>query len=551
MGINELWPLLEPAAVSISLRELVIQKGFVDNVRGDRTLWIGVDASHWLYAAQAHYRETADPELSSLLLRCEHLARLPIKPHFVFDGDRRPCVKRNKAVAETDMWAMEPFKHILDSYGFRHSVAVWEAEFELALMSKAGTIDLVLTEDLNSMLFGAWQVAKEHGKAHTQYSDLILYRRTDVENHPALGFTSGDLIFIAIMSSGDYLKGLDGSGIHIFSQLARAGFGRRLINGVQDGSDNSRNQFLHEWRKDVRSELRTNSKAYLTTCHPILADSIPDNIPDLAGLDLYLRPVNREHDFSPALTLPCGETQAASMTQFVTTHFSWGNDAKAVFNCYKNALFPSIAFRQLIQSTVDMDNGCAVAGLCCPMIGTILMERTCAETFLAEVRVLLVIPSNLIRQICIDLDSPAPGEHIIAEIKATCKTYSAWLPSVIVKAVRPDLFVEYERISAASLNGTIDITAVSSSGVAQRTHKRKRGRRNTTKLICGSDGEVRDLSSEEYSTSESNDDCPPAISTAPKAIRKRSRHDTSQPVYTSGGTEIVDISSEDYSSSDE
>lgn len=38
----------------------------------------------------------------------------------------------------------------------------------------------------------------------TNMSDMLLYRAEDVESHPELGFTPADLIFIALMSGGDY-----------------------------------------------------------------------------------------------------------------------------------------------------------------------------------------------------------------------------------------------------------------------------------------------------------------------------------------------------------
>ncbi|KIM77467.1 hypothetical protein PILCRDRAFT_76685 [Piloderma croceum F 1598] len=69
MGVKELWPLLELAGVPISLHQRAIQKGFVDNIRGDRTLWIGIDASHWICAAEGHRGKTTNPELTALLLR--------------------------------------------------------------------------------------------------------------------------------------------------------------------------------------------------------------------------------------------------------------------------------------------------------------------------------------------------------------------------------------------------------------------------------------------------------------------------------------------------
>jgi hypothetical protein len=38
--------LLEPAREPISIRHLTIQRGFADNIHGDRTLWVGIDARY-------------------------------------------------------------------------------------------------------------------------------------------------------------------------------------------------------------------------------------------------------------------------------------------------------------------------------------------------------------------------------------------------------------------------------------------------------------------------------------------------------------------------
>jgi holliday junction resolvase YEN1 len=46
---------------------------------------------------------------------------MPIKPHFVLDGPNRPSTKRGKHVRGDDDWCVEPFKQILDIYGFQYS----------------------------------------------------------------------------------------------------------------------------------------------------------------------------------------------------------------------------------------------------------------------------------------------------------------------------------------------------------------------------------------------------------------------------------------------
>ena len=104
---------------------------------------------------------------------------MPLTAHFVFDGSERPSVKRGMHVKGTDHWSTEPLKTILDSFGFSYSVvhkfrklltssklihwfqALGEAEVELACMSRANIVDLVLTEDSDAVVFGVRRIARE------------------------------------------------------------------------------------------------------------------------------------------------------------------------------------------------------------------------------------------------------------------------------------------------------------------------------------------------------------------------------------------------------
>jgi len=296
----------------------------------------------------------------------------------------------------------------------------------------------------------------------------------------------------------------------------------------------------------------------------------------------------------PGLTFSSCGPQAVDLTRFATVNFQWGGDAKTVFSRYEEVIFPAMALHQLVQSAVDIDKGHAVAGSCSPMIGKILLERTSAKTcFLPEVRVLLIIPSSLIREICASLSGPAPEESVIEEIEENCKKYRAWLPAEIVRTVRPDLFADHPKrlfislkakktksgrefapdtstmsftgkfamlsrlhgsnmaqvtkkncTSTESHDKTHDIT-VTSSRTSQPGRERKRGRRGNTKIHGTPDGEVWDLSSEDYGES----DVSVVLSASSKVTRKRGRRSTVKTIYRLDGTEVLDISSEEYSES--
>jgi hypothetical protein len=55
------------------------------------------------------------------------LLQLPVLPLFIFDGDRRPKLKRGKAVRGNNHWITQDMQAMLDAFGFawlKVSVAV-------------------------------------------------------------------------------------------------------------------------------------------------------------------------------------------------------------------------------------------------------------------------------------------------------------------------------------------------------------------------------------------------------------------------------------------
>ena len=76
-----------------------------------------------------------------------------------------------------------------------------EAEAEAAMLQRCGVVDVVFTEDVDALMFGAGRVAREvgggvHGKSH-----VVVYE--DVEE--MTGLDRDGLVLCAMMSGGDYL----------------------------------------------------------------------------------------------------------------------------------------------------------------------------------------------------------------------------------------------------------------------------------------------------------------------------------------------------------
>jgi hypothetical protein len=114
--------LLRPAGKRLSLTKLAVVDGFERNAEGVRGLRVGIDASIWFYHS-TYGREGENPELRTLFFRCSRLLGIPLLPLFVFDGPKRPSIKRNKKISGKAHWLTEGMKNIIEAFGFEwHTV---------------------------------------------------------------------------------------------------------------------------------------------------------------------------------------------------------------------------------------------------------------------------------------------------------------------------------------------------------------------------------------------------------------------------------------------
>jgi Holliday junction resolvase YEN1 len=113
MGVAGLWDVLRPAAQPRSLSHLALD-AFDRPLRGFR---IGIDASIWFFHA-AHGKEGENPELRTLFFRCCRLMHTPFLPLFVFDGPKRPDVKRGKRIGKEAHWMTGGMKNIIEAFGY-------------------------------------------------------------------------------------------------------------------------------------------------------------------------------------------------------------------------------------------------------------------------------------------------------------------------------------------------------------------------------------------------------------------------------------------------
>lgn len=83
-----------------------------------------------------------------------------IHAFFVFNGHARPDLKRGAHVRKKSHWLALPFQELLDAFGFTWYKAPGKAEAELAALNQQGLINMVLTTDSDTVVFGATCIAR-------------------------------------------------------------------------------------------------------------------------------------------------------------------------------------------------------------------------------------------------------------------------------------------------------------------------------------------------------------------------------------------------------
>lgn len=141
--------------------------------------------SIWIEAVQKPFRKNHAnagpvPELRALFYRLVKLAKMPVSVLFVFDGPLRPPIKRGRRVVNNVHWLIPEFKTMIVAFGFeildvrirlivhlartrlcsQDHQAAGEAEAELARLNQTGVIKAVISEDVDTLVFGARTVIR-------------------------------------------------------------------------------------------------------------------------------------------------------------------------------------------------------------------------------------------------------------------------------------------------------------------------------------------------------------------------------------------------------
>ncbi|KAK0472840.1 PIN domain-like protein [Armillaria novae-zelandiae] len=308
---------------------------------------IGVDASRWMFASKYHHAQIKNPAQVTFF-------HLPVIPIFIFDGPGHPANKHNKAMKKTPDWLAADFKRLLVGFGFPYcELAPGEAEAKLAMLSNVGHIDVVTSEDFDTMVFGAQCVIRIKDKSDSKYLIAV---------HEASQFSHNDLILTALLAGGDYdisLEGVPGCGIQTAAGIAQTGIGKQLFDALEVSEIGHYHQAASMWHWDLCTMLDTKGVGQLYSHHHSLASCIPSDFPKVSVLIQYLHPMTSTLENLPSPPL--------------LELFVWGHPMGIIEN-FSHHIFPGLVIRELLQ---DLSKQC---GLEQPHNSVTVISKVCTIT---------------------------------------------------------------------------------------------------------------------------------------------------------------------------
>lgn len=353
-----------------------------------------------------------NPALRTFYYRLLRLISLSIHPLFVFDGPNKPPFKRNKRTGP-NVASIPEFlaKQLLKQFGLPFHLAPGEAEAECALLQREGIVDAVLSEDVDTLMFGSgvtirnWSPEASKSKVPT-HVNLYDAKKTKASSN----LDREGMILVALMSGGDYVpEGIPGCGPKTACEAARAGFGADLCKISRRDRDG-----LKAWRDRLTHELHSNESKFFKQKHGKLA--IPDDFPDPEILGYYTHPVLSSQEKVDRLRRSLVWDQDIEFNQlreFAGDAFSWdklGGAKKFIRN-----LAPALLVRELRMRGERIarlgDNTSTATAIASEsiLIRSIHGTRNHATTDgVAELRIAF-IPHELIP---IDLDAEEPDDEI-------------------------------------------------------------------------------------------------------------------------------------------
>ncbi|RKP31589.1 PIN domain-like protein [Metschnikowia bicuspidata] len=256
MGITDLWLLLAPATAKRVPFPLFLAHFLAQHRRPPR---LAIDAYMFLFWSLLPSLEPLDGPAQRRILRnfmakLWYLVQNNVSFVVVFDGRYKPGKLRHGHIPEMPeaLSYDDALRHFATvpaaQYGERNGLvellkaillrnrldwvqAPAEAEAECAWLLRLGVVDYVVSDDSDTLVFGATHVLRMFNRVKCVDDGVPVLSSTDYYVTPVTmlnvarvtGLTRDRLVFVAALRGGDYSSGAEGIGITRASELALCG----------------------------------------------------------------------------------------------------------------------------------------------------------------------------------------------------------------------------------------------------------------------------------------------------------------------------------------
>ncbi|KIK05366.1 hypothetical protein K443DRAFT_130434 [Laccaria amethystina LaAM-08-1] len=255
---------------------------------------------------------------------------LPVHLTFVFDREGHLLIKQGINVCMKTHALASSFLEMITSYGYNFHIALAEAEAELAAFNSCGIINVVLTDDVDTLVFGATQIIQNPNVKEDE-DDVKIYTVDAIRL--ALSLMAG-IFLLMILCGGDCdFVGLQGCGMGTVLSLSCAGMGDDLLHAAWTCMPLELEVFLEKWCHHLH-----------TTLH-VLSNSIPDTFPNPQVLMLYANPVmlwtTGQKPPDTVGWVPCG-LDLGKLAALCELLFTWGT-LEGIMSCFQEHVWPGMA----------------------------------------------------------------------------------------------------------------------------------------------------------------------------------------------------------------
>ena len=216
-------------------------------------------------------------------------------------------------------------KTLIRTFQFPYHTAPGEAEAECALLQKKGIVDAVMSQDVDTLMFGSTMTLRDWSKDGTRGNKTASHVNVlrAEETRTKTGLDSDGMILVALLSGGDYdTEGVPGFGPALACEIAKAQFGFELLRLLRQGDTDG----VREWRERLQYELETNESGYFKKRHKSVR--IPENFPDSTILGYYTEPAVSSSEQLQKISSMCTATwdtdiDIQALRLYVAEKFEW------------------------------------------------------------------------------------------------------------------------------------------------------------------------------------------------------------------------------------